>query len=482
VARATILQVSPIERTAALGRLAGNEEQERFVEVVPGNAHYKKKERVMQDAMSLEASREKNVIDVMDGGVHVRSLLIPRSDVASYLRAICEEDRVVAFIHAVEVGVFCLERSRAGADMAFVRREIDALLDRVQQVVGAVPGAVETRLVEKIGTADGQVLAPVQTLVRGVSEVADRRVAEIKELFTREMDPGKESSTLGAALKALRDLLDPSRKDSIQTRFEGALQNVAARDGTLASAIRDVVSDAVKPLKEEIDSLSQQIQRQQVEASVIERTTEKGAPFEEEIVARLQPWARVVGAEVHYVGSDKRPGDIVIELKSEREDGTVVRLVIEAKAWDNEKARPGRSTIAKILNTAMIERDATLAVYLSRSRAGLAKEIGDWAEGACERGLFVATTEEHLTTAIRFLFVHHRLAAARVAKREIDMQAIDSQLDRIRAALVGVKSINTNITEGHTVLDKIQSAAEALRANIRDALDTIEGALRSQGT
>src|SRR5207247_10132372 len=102
------------EGTVASGGRRGKEEQERCGEVVAGNAHYKKKERVMQDARSLEASREKNVIDVMDGGVHVRSLLIPRSDVASYLRAICEEDRVVAFIHAVEVGVFCLERSRAG--------------------------------------------------------------------------------------------------------------------------------------------------------------------------------------------------------------------------------------------------------------------------------------------------------------------------------------------------------------------------------
>ncbi len=73
------------------------------------------------------------------------------------------------------------------------------------------------------------------------------------------------------------------------------------------------------------------------------------------------------------------------------------------------------------------------------------------------------------------------LAAARAARREIDIQSVDTQVNRIRAALVAVKSINTNITEGHGVLDKIQSAAEALRKDIRDALDAIEEALRSRG-
>jgi hypothetical protein len=172
----------------------------------------------------------------------------------------------------------------------------------------------------------------------------------------------------------------------------------------------------------------------------------------------------------------------VIELKAEREDESRVRMVIEAKAWDSEKARPGRSAIGKSLNTAMTERDATLAVYVSRSHTGLAREIGEWAEGACERGSFVVTTEEHLTTAIRFLLVQHRLATARAAKRQIDMQAVDTQLARIRAALVAVKSINANITDGHGVLDKIQSAAEALRKDVRDALDSIEDALRSRAT
>jgi hypothetical protein len=126
----------------------------------------------------------------------------------------------------------------------------------------------------------------------------------------------------------------------------------------------------------------------------------------------------------------------------------------------------------------MIKRDAILAVYLSQSEAG--KEIGDWAEGVCERGQFVATTEEHLTTAIRFLLVQHRLAAARSARREIDMQAVEAHVKRIQNALTGIKNISASVTKGRSALGEIESAADELRREVRDALNSIEEALRSR--
>jgi hypothetical protein len=147
---------------------------------------------------------------------------------------------------------------------------------------------------------------------------------------------------------------------------------------------------------------------------------------------------------------------------------------------DRESQPAGRTPISNAMNRAMTERDAGLGIYLSRTVDGLAKEVGEWAEGAGERGPFVATTEQHLTTAIRFLFAQQRLAAARALKRQIDVQAVETHVARIRSALVGVKNINTNVTKGRGVLESIQLQAEALRTTVRDALDAIEEALRSQ--
>src|SRR5947208_3280392 len=104
-------------------------------------------------------------IEIMEAGLTVRNLTVARREVADYLRLLPENERAGAVTHAIEVGVFCLERARAAQDTEFVRRQIDTLLHRVEQVTNAIPGAIQEQLVSRIGTADGQVLAPVRVVV-----------------------------------------------------------------------------------------------------------------------------------------------------------------------------------------------------------------------------------------------------------------------------------------------------------------------------
>ena len=65
-------------------------------------------------------------IDISDSGIRILDLLVPSRDVAAYVRALPQDEREQAVVHAVEVGIFCLERARAGQDLDFVRREIDS--------------------------------------------------------------------------------------------------------------------------------------------------------------------------------------------------------------------------------------------------------------------------------------------------------------------------------------------------------------------
>jgi len=83
----------------------------------------------------------------------------------------------------------------------------------------------------------------------------------------------------------------------------------------------------------------------------------------------------------------------------------------------------------------MVERNATAAIYLSRFSDGLAKEIKGWCEGSCDRGAFIATTEENLTAAVRFALVLQRVARLRASSREVDVRGVGSELMRIRVAL-----------------------------------------------
>src|SRR5262249_9868823 len=190
-------------------------------------------------------------IEVLDSGIRISDLDIPRRAIADYLRESPQEDRELAFVDALEVGVFCLERAAGARDLEFVRRQVDGLLAGVELAVGQVPVSVQKELLGKLGTQDGQVLAPVQRLVDDVSRTLTDRLNGVRELLTEKIDPDDRTSSLGQALGALRDLLDPRRSDSIQGSLGEAVRSVTGEDGVLARAVKETVAEAVKPLADE---------------------------------------------------------------------------------------------------------------------------------------------------------------------------------------------------------------------------------------
>src|SRR5262245_4860336 len=95
----------------------------------------------------------------------------------------------------------------------------------------------------------------------------------------------------------------------------------------------------------------------------------------------------------------------------------------------------GRQAISNCMNEAMAKRRANSAIYVGKTRVGLAKEIGEWAEGSCEAGRWVACTHEHLVTALRFLMAQDRLQQLRTSGPAVDASSIESQIQRIRTSL-----------------------------------------------
>ena len=221
------------------------------------------------------------------------------------------------------------------------------------------------------------------------------------------------------------------------------------------------MTQAVEPLVDEIDRLSKQLAADDAVDEALFLTTKKGAPYEESVVAALQPWARATGAGVAHVGGDNRPGDVVVEFGDLVLSEAAPKLVIEAR----DRTTPlGRKAIAAALDEALAERGGTAAIYLSRTGAGLAKEIGDWGEGTCARGCWVATTHEHLFIAIRFLLAQHRIAVVQQSSPEVDYVAIEAQVTRARTTLKRITNINRNVGVIREQAGSIQDEGESLRS------------------
>ncbi len=420
---------------------------------------------------------DKQNITIADGSLHITDLEIPSSEIADFLRKVPEQERESTLLRAVEVGVFCLERAHTSQDTEFVRRQVERLLADVEKATEKIPDRVQKDLLAKVGSEEGQVLAPIKNAVSEASNSLHERIKEVTNLLSGEIDPGKESTTLGKALKSIRELLDANRTDSVQGLIQAALARVTTEDGALAKSVKAVVAEAVKPLADQVSDLAKEVRGQEAAAEALAQTAAKGVTYEEEVLSRLQAYAQPLGAQVKHIGIDNKPGDVMFKLSTNSIVETETRLVIEVR---DRQAPKGRKQISDDLAAAMGERGATSALYLSRTPEGLGKEIGDWAEGHGELGSWVACTDDHLLTAIRFLIVQERLKALREKAPEVDAASIVTQMQRIRTALERVKNINrylTNVTSG---ADSIKDEAEGLRDEIRDALSNIEDAMRTQ--
>jgi hypothetical protein len=154
--------------------------------------------------------------------------------------------------------------------------------------------------------------------------------------------------------------------------------------------------------------------------------------------------------------------------------GTDLVVVIEVR---DRQSPAGRKAISDTMETAMAERGASAGIYLSRTPAGLAAEIGGWAEGDVDRGSWVATTDSSLLMAIRFLVVQERLQAKKEAAEQVDVDVVRAQLRRIRTSLDRVRNINRHVTAGTSSFSTIRGEAEALRDDVMSSIRAIEEAI-----
>lgn len=418
-------------------------------------------------------------VEVDGDEVRIDNFCFKNADLAEYLRPIAAEQWPAEIIKALELGIFCLVRATASRDAEFVKHQAERVISTVESRVGVLPKQLRDELMAKIGTGDGQVLKPVNDLIDRVTKSLGDRVNEVKTLFSDNLDPEKDSSSLGQTLKAVAGMVDPQRKDSIQSTIEAAVKDVSGGDGSLAKTVKTVVAEALKPLKEEFDLLAKEFRGQEAAEEALQQTTLKGGPYELVVVDLLRPWTQAVGAGLNHTGTDNKPGDVVLTFNDSSFGSGEFRIVIEARNRDSAK---GRKAIAEDLDEKMAERSANAAIYLSRTEAGLAREIGDWSEGESELGPWVATTQDHLITAVRFLVAMQRLRSLKSEAPTFDAAMLENQIERIRTALKRVQSINRKVTNARDSVDDISTEANALRDEIKDALINIEDGIRKAET
>jgi len=405
------------------------------------------------------------------GAIHVALTIGDSPLLTERLRELPDAERPERFARWAALGEAVERLSDRHRDVDLFESRLDSAVGRAERLIEGLPAAIE----RQVAAEDGRLLEQLRSAVRGSAEQLSERTREVRDLYDGQLDPSRDTSTMGRALREMRKLLDPNRSDSVQGTLAQAVKDVAEADGDLQRRVADAVRTAVAPLVGAVEELGKEVRAERSAADAIAHTPLKGAPFEERIVVVCERWAAPTGSGVEHVGADNRPGDIVVQPSELLGGAQVGYIAIECRA---STSGAGRRPITRDCDEAMTERDAGAAIYLAETRAGFAKEIGEWAEGETERGPWVATLPEMLPIALRYIVVQKSLAAARAAHAQVDEQAVCGQLQRIRTALRAIKQINTKATSIRGLADGVTADAEQLRCEIAAALIACEDALR----
>ncbi|ACC83659.1 hypothetical protein [Nostoc punctiforme] len=414
-------------------------------------------------------------IELTENHVLIYRMAIPLKNAISYLQQFPQSEYEDICRDAFELGFLCLQTAQTRHGNELIKQQMESLLVEFQQAVKIIADSFGQELVNQVGTDNGQLLAPLQAQINLTSAILTEKLNSVGTLLTHEIDPARETSVVGRFLNSLRQLLDAKRSDSIQGAFKAALINATKENGTLAVAVKNVVSESVKPLAEQVEKLTREIRDQQITQQVLEQTTAKGITYEELVVVELQNWSKLSGAEVEHIGNDGDTGDILVKFTSKSLAAIELSIVIELR---NRSSKPfGRQAITQHLQEAMVRRSANSAIFLSYSREGLAQEIGDWAEGVSESGYWIATTHPFLIIAIRFLVIQQRLNKLRTFESELDVTAVEQQIQQIRTALGRIRTMKKSLTEVGKSIAVIKAEADAMSTDIQSALKSIEQTL-----
>lgn len=461
------------------------------------------------DRPSPDPERRKGKVTLLRGDiVSVTGIELKSKDVIAFLRNLTPEQRVERAETALEIGFLCLQRAVAHSDLDFVRRHVEELMTATKGAVGEIPLNLEKALTERLGAEKGPVLAPILGAVDRAQVLVDRKLKEVERLLSEDIDPTKETSTISRALKSIRELLDPESPNSVQAAMQDALSGLEAEDGplgrirvmldpehersiqkTLASSVEAVtdkdgellktvklvVAEAMDPLSKSVDRLALAVKKEEGAAEEYSKGLGGGHEFEDRMAGRLSEWASYNGAEAEHVGGDNEPGDIVLTIPGPLPGHPSVRVVVEAKSEEDGK---GYLRLRRELKAALEKRRAEAAVFVAETPACLADEVHGWGEGEIGDAPFVATLDENLTTAVRFVVAMRRL---RLMAQERGEEVVDvsAQVGAIRTSLKHLGNISTHCDALQKSNEKVLAEAGQMRKEINAALAGIEERLKT---
>jgi hypothetical protein len=307
-----------------------------------------------------------------------------------------------------------------------------------------------------------------------------KMLSEARNEITRLLDPSSKDSFTSMTIDefaswrdGLFERFDPERQTSHTAKTIAAVAGLLGPGGALESRLSEAMdpsrSDSglgrlAELLDRRITEIRELVAEERGRVNEAERGTSKGFDFEDEVEDALRTCARQLGATVERTSTrsgdlDRSVGDYVVEF----DDRT--RVVVEAK---NKKSLSltGSAGILEELDLAMANRDATVAICVSKHSDAFPKEVGPI--NVYGRRVLVSDPGDGTMVWVALRWARQLADHASPVAIEFDTEAVRDGLQRLNQLAERFRSNRSHLTQ---IKSSVVAVHESLGDMRRDLLD-----------
>ena len=415
-------------------------------------------------------------ITVLVNRVLVDGLSIDDPTVVEYVRARVDagDDPVAVIGDAVEIGARVLHREQTGANVEFVKAELEKTAREMQgdfaERSRAVAEVFDRKFDEAFGPETGHV------------------ARALTKHFGEESSAAVQNQVKAVLAEASRAMRDDMRKqfmadsdDNPFAVFQRAWLGAMKQSSDQQHARLREMSERMQGLVVELERARADKEKAEAVAHEAERGTAKGRSFEEAVCVALDEIAVRQGDDCDAVGDVKggtgKTGDVVVAIEGCTGPARG-RIVFEAKA-----SRLSKPKAVEELDRARVERNADFAVLVVPDEERIPAKMHQLREYGGDKLVvcFDPADGSALSLEVAYSLARARVLMARGEADGIDPSAIREAIERALGAMGDVLRIKQQLTGAKTSIDKGSEILDAMATAVRAQLTQVELLLAAAG-
>lgn len=332
--------------------------------------------------------------------------------------------------------------------------DLSAVEARLRRTAEDASAASEERISKMLSEARAEITRLLDPSAKdSFTSITIDEFASWRDGLFERFDPERQSSHTGRTIAAVAGLLGPG--GALETRLAEAMDPTRSDSG---------LGRLAELLERRITEIRELVAEERGRAGEVERGTSKGFDFEDEIEDALRSCARQMGATVERTSMlsgdlDRSVGDYVVEF----DDRT--RVVIEAK---NKKSLSltGSGGILEELDLAMANRDASVAICVSKHAGAFPKEVGPI--NVYGRRILIADPGDGTMVWVALRWARQLADQSSPVSISFDGEAVRDGLQRLNQLAERFRSNRSHLTQ---IKSSVAAVHESLGDMRRDLLD-----------